>query len=45
VGGVEKFSRSGVHQLTHPEGGKKYAGQTGRSFDKRHNEHLQYFTH
>jgi hypothetical protein len=43
LGGGEKFSRSGVHQLTHPECGKKYAGQTGRLFHKRHDEHLQYF--
>jgi hypothetical protein len=43
VSGVEKFNRNGIHQLASPECGKKYAGQTGRSFHKGCNEHLQYF--
>jgi hypothetical protein len=42
VSGVEKCNRNGVHQLTCPERGKKYAGQTGRSFHKSCNEHLQF---
>jgi hypothetical protein len=43
VSGVKKFNRSGVHQLTCPDCGKKCAGQAGRSIHKRCNEHLQYF--
>lgn len=43
VGGVKKFYRSSVHKFTCPDCGKKYAGQTGRSFHKRCNEHLQNF--
>jgi hypothetical protein len=29
VSGVEKFNINGVHQLTCPECGKEYPGQTG----------------
>ena len=39
----KKFYRSSVHQLRCPDCGKKYAGQTGRAFCKRCNEHLQNF--
>ena len=39
-GESDKFNRSGIYQLTCPDGGKKHTGQTGRSFRKRYNEHL-----
>jgi hypothetical protein len=42
VDGVKKFNRSGVHQLTCPDCGKKCAGRSGRSFHKSCNELLQY---
>jgi hypothetical protein len=39
-GESDKFNRSDIYHLTSPDGGKKYNGQTGRSFLKRYNEHL-----
>jgi hypothetical protein len=41
--GGNKFCKSGVYQLTCPDCGKKYTGQTGRSFEKRCKEDLQSF--
>ena len=40
---IEKFSKNGVYQLTCRDCGKKYNGQTDRSFQNRYNEHLQCF--
>jgi len=37
---MDKFSRSGVYQLTCQDCGKKYNGQTGSTFRNRYNEVL-----
>jgi hypothetical protein len=39
----DKFNRSGIYQLTCPDGGKQYIGQTDRLFRKWYNEPLQSF--
>ena len=40
---LDKFSRSGVYQLTCPDCGMTYTGQTGRDFTSRYNEHKRSF--
>ena len=37
----EKFTLSGVYKLTCPDCNKAYAGQTGRRFSIRYNEHKE----
>jgi hypothetical protein len=39
----DKFTRSSVYKLTCPDCGKAYAGQTGRDFYTRYNEHKRSF--
>ena len=41
MGETDKLNRTGIYQLTCPDCGKKYTGQTGRSFRKRCDEHFQ----
>jgi hypothetical protein len=38
---TDQFSRSGIYCLMCADCGQKYLGQTGRTFLKRYNEHLQ----
>jgi hypothetical protein len=35
------YEQSGIYQLNYTDCGRTYTGQTGRSFDKRYEEHLQ----
>jgi hypothetical protein len=42
---IDKFSNSGVYQLTCPNCRMKYIGQTGRSFKTCFSEHLRDFKH
>ena len=39
------FTQSGVYELTCPDCGKAYVGQTGRDFKTRFNEHKRSFIH
>jgi len=39
----DKYTRSGAYKLTCPDCDKAYVGQTGRSFNKRYNEHKHAF--
>ena len=38
---VDRLDKSGIYQLICPDCGKKYVGQTGRSFRTRFREHLR----
>jgi hypothetical protein len=37
---TKQYEKSGIYQLTCPDCTKKYIGQTGRSFQKRYQEHF-----
>lgn len=42
---IDKCNRKGIYTLKVPDCGKRYWGQTGRSFNTRFQEHLQSYKH
>jgi hypothetical protein len=40
-----KYNRSGIYQLSYPDCGKKYTGQTSKSFHERYEENFRFYNY